>query len=205
MVREWAIASLLFLLILSTISRAEEDPPKNLDGITVEAVETYRNPRSLELAAGAGIYPLDPYYLGFGLSAGLTYYLSTSFAWEVLNASYAFSVQKDLTSQLAQDFGVNPQVIERLEYTVSSNLVLIPSYGKTVLFRSFLQNFRSSFLAGAGLVKTSISSFPCVTFGFRTDTYITDAFSWRMEVRDQIAVKNGKNFLSLSLGTTVSF
>jgi len=194
----------LFLFFV-TPSLANEEAPKNLDGVTVEAVETYRNPKSLELAAGAGIFPLDPYYMGFGLNGGLTYYLSTSFAWEIIGGSYAFSVQKDLTAQLAKDYGVNPDVIEKLEYTVSSNLVLIPSYGKSVIFRSFLQSFRTAFFAGGGLVKTSVSSFPAVSIGFRSDSYLTEAFSWRWEVRDYIAVKDGKNYLSINVGTTVSF
>lgn len=191
-------------ILLSSPAFADEDQ-KSLDGVTVEAVETYRNPRSLELAAGAGIYPLDPFYTGFSLNGGLTYYISTSFAWEILGGSYAFSVVKELTSQLARDYGANPATIEKLEYALSSNLVLVPSYGKTVLFRSFLQNFRSSFFAGGGLVKTTLASLPCVSVGFRTDTYITDAFSWRWEIRDYYAVKDAKHFVSINVGTTVSF
>ena len=193
------------ILCLSAPSHGGIDESKKLDGITVEAVETYRNPRQLEVAIGGGIYPLDPYYLGFSVNGSFCYYFSTSFAWEIVGGSYAFSVQKDLTSQLADKFGVNPQVIEKLEYTADTSLVLVPTYGKSVLFKSFLQNFRTALLLGGGIVKTSLSSFPAVSLAFRNDTYISDAFSWRWEIRDYIAIKGGKHFLSLGLSTTVSF
>lgn len=188
-----------------TAARADEEiKTPTLDGVTVDAVESYKNPRNLELGIGGGIFPFDPYYMGFSLNAGLTYYFSTSFAWEIVGGSYAFSVEKGLTSQLADRYGVNPDVIEKLEYAVATNLILIPTYGKAVIFKSFLQHFRSSFLLGGGLIKTSLSSFPAISVAYRSDVYVSDAFSWRLEVRDYFA-SGGKQFLSFNLGTTVSF
>jgi hypothetical protein len=45
---------------------------KPLDGVNLEAVETYAEPRSNEINLGVGIYPFDAYYYGLSLNAGFT-------------------------------------------------------------------------------------------------------------------------------------
>ncbi len=199
------LAFVFIALCAWELSIAATNPPETLDGVEVDAVETYKNPRNLEVSVGAGLYPLDPYHLSFSLNGGFTYYFNSTWAWEVLSGSYAFSVRKSLTSQLADSFGVNPQVIEKLEYAAATSIVLVPRYGKAVLFRSFLQHFRTSFILGGGIVKTTQQSLPAISVGARTDIYISDAFSWRLELRDLIALRGGKNFLAFGLGTTISF
>src|SRR5271154_3424536 len=53
--------------------------PKLLDGVTMEAVETYANPRSSEISLGIGVYPFDSYYYGMSINAGYTYHFSRNF------------------------------------------------------------------------------------------------------------------------------
>src|SRR4051812_25283155 len=38
--------------------------PKPLDGVVIEAVETYPNPLDHELGLGVGLYPFNAYYSG---------------------------------------------------------------------------------------------------------------------------------------------
>ncbi len=174
-----------------------------LDGLEIEAFESYALPRRFEIAIGTSLYPLNAYYTGFGINGGVTFYFSNTFGWEILNASYAFTVDKALSSQLAEDFGVAPASIERLNYLASSSLVFVPTFGKTVLFGKYIQYFRTGLTLGATYVKTSQVSGPGVAFGARFDTYIGESFSWRLEVRDHFIPSGSKHFLSLGFGTAI--
>src|SRR5689334_12250515 len=52
-----------------------------LDGSLIKAVEKYVNPSPHEITLGMGLYPFNPYYLGFEGQLGYTYYLDESVAW----------------------------------------------------------------------------------------------------------------------------
>lgn len=194
-------------LLLFPAARAAEIPsePARLDGVTIDVVENLANPASTELALGAGLFPAEPYHLGFSLDAGATYYFSPVLGWEILRGSYVFSVDKDLTAELARNFGVTPASIERLEFMVSTSLVLVPTYGKSVLFNSILQYFRTGLTLGPGLVKTTQASRAAVCLGAWFETQITPSFSVRFDLRDSIALNGGKHYLSLGVGSGIYF
>lgn len=195
------------LLVVGTC-RAADAPaaqaPDRLDALSIDAVQSYLEPKRNTIAVGTGISPFDPYYTGFSLNAGYTRYFANELAWEVLNGSYSFGVQKDLTSQLAA-FGVTPARIEKLEYVVSSSLVLIPSYGKSVIFNRFIQQVRTALLLGPGLVKTSQTSSMAVIAGARLETLFSEVFALHIEARDYYMPSKSKNFFALNLGTGINF
>src|SRR5438270_10909477 len=100
----------VFLLCASVSSPAETESapaPDRLDGVKIEALETFTSPKWNELSLGMGISPLDPYYTAFSLNGGYIRYFTPTLGWEVISGAYAFTVQKDLVSQLAT-FGVTP-------------------------------------------------------------------------------------------------
>ncbi len=205
---EWM--TFLFLIITAytwadTDTAHEKRPPERLDAVKIQAVETFSNPRSHEISFGVGILPLDAYYFGFGVSGGYTYYLNQNIGWEVLNLGYVFSVQKDLTSQLADKFGAKPETIEKLEYLVASSLVFTFAQGKSVLFGEYLQRVRSSLFIGPGFVKTSQASKVAANLGARFDTFIGDSLTWRLEVRDHVTLDTVKNYVAINLETQINF
>jgi outer membrane beta-barrel protein len=178
--------------------------PKPLDGVTLEAVETYAEPRANEIGLGVGIYPFDAYYYGVSLNAGFTMHFSRNFAWEIINAQYFFGFQKDLTTELADVYSVNPTSIPELNYIVSTNGLYSFSYGKSVLFEDFIRYFRDSFIYGLGAVKTTDSTSFAVNLGLKVEMFTTENFSWHFEARDSVAF-SGNNYLTFSLGTGLSF
>lgn len=179
---------------------------KRLDGVEVEAIETYVNPKTHEIGISLGLYPFNPYYNAFSIAGSYSYYFSRYVAWEVFQAALAFTVDKNLTAQLADLHTVNPQTIERLQLLASSNLVWVPIYGKFVLTKSVIQYFRVSLLAGVALASTSIQSSVGISLGTRFETYINDSFSWRIEIRDIITLTSSPtNYLVFGLGTAISF
>lgn len=177
-----------------------------MDGVPVEAIETYVNPKSHNLTLGLSLYPFNAYYNAFGINPSYTYQLSDTWSWEVLNLGYYFTVDKGLTLELADRFGVNPDAIDRLKYTFTSHILYNLAYGKVVLFKKNIRYFRTSFLAGGGSATTQSATSIGPSIGARLDFYLSDSFSWRFEVRDLITVSSSKNnFVTFTLGTGVSF
>lgn len=195
----------ILFLVSPLLAWAEEpkSPEGRIDAVPIQALETYANPKNHGLALGAGIFPLDPYFFAFGIHASYTYFFNSSLAWEMIDGSYAFTVRKNLSSELADKYNVRPETIERLEYVIASSLMVLPTYGKTVLFKSVLQNIRTGLLIGPGFYKTSLTSGPTVHLGAMFENYIDETFSWRLEIRDHIGLSDGKNFFSINLGTAV--
>jgi hypothetical protein len=177
---------------------------KPLDGVNLEAVETYAEPRTNEIELGVGIYPFDAYYYGLSLNAGFTMHFSRNFAWEIIHAQYFFGFQKNLTTELADVYSVNPTTIPELNYIVSTNGEYSFSYGKSVLFEDFIRYFRDSVLYGLGAVKTTDTTSFAVNVGLKVEMFTTENFSWQFEARDSLAF-SGNNYLTFILGTGLSF
>jgi hypothetical protein len=182
----------------------EDGKGKPLEGVTVEALETYAMPKNNSLAFGFGLYPFNAYFTGFGLNFLYDYRLSKTVAWEIINASYVFSIGTDLTSQLAQDYGVNPQSIEKFQYLVSTAFLFTHTRGKLLFLDDYIKTFSSSFILGLGFLNTTAKSEVCGQAGISLEAAVSDSFTWRFEFRDLITV-NGRNFAYFMLGTGVNF
>ncbi len=94
---------------LNTEMTSQTFEPKPLDGVMIEAIETYPNPQDHELGLGLGIYPFNPYYTGFLINGNYQYNFSRILGWEVIGVHYAYTIQNDLTTELADKYNVNPK------------------------------------------------------------------------------------------------
>jgi hypothetical protein len=194
---------LVFLLFSLSSTASETVDKERLDGTTIEAVETYIHPRHSSFIVGAGIFPMDPFFYGFSVNGSYTYFFNGGIGWEILQGNYIFSVNKDLASQLAA-LGQTAS-LEKLQYLASTNLVLVPAYGKTVLFSNFIQYFRICILLGPAMIKTSLISTVGVGAGLRFESNINRIFSWNIEVRDTFTIDGSRNFLAFTFGTGLNF
>lgn len=184
----------------------EQYGTKPLDGVIVEALESYRNPKTNQVSFDLGIWPFNAYYNGFSVNAGYTYFVNKTLAWEVLDGSYLYTVDKNLTSQLAQNYGVNPVQIERLNYVISSNAIYFHSYGKFILAKEYIRYFRSGAMGGVGLVSSNKNTNVAASIGWRFEVYTNDNFSWKLDIRDFISLSSDlTNNLAFNLGTAYSF
>jgi len=191
------------------IGQFQEKPvmtPKPLDGVLIEAVETYMNPKSNETLFGVGLYPLNPYFLGFGVHVAYSRYYDRKWAWEVINGSYVFGVERDLTAELADRYQVNPERIEKTQFTAASNLQYVHSYGKFILGDKYINYFRSSLLGGLGFVSTNVEGRLALSFGVRFEVQTSDKYSWKLDVRDLLTVTGEmENVIYVGLGTGISY
>ncbi len=200
------------LLLAATASAATEragDSDRTqtaMDGVIVEAVERYPNPNRSEIHLGLGLYPFDPYFNAFAFNAGYSYTMSRTFTWEIVNFNYLYTVQKGLREQLADEFGLAPEQIERPKLAISTQAVFTHSYGKFVFLDDKIRYFRSGFMLGAGVFQTSRQSLPTANVGVRLDMYVGPAFSWKVDIRDHVAVTGGfEQFVIFSLLGSLSF
>ena len=178
---------------------------RTLDGVVLEAVETYLEPKSSEVGIGTGWYPLNPYFNGLGITADYTMHFSRTMAWEILNATYIYGFQKGLTAELAESWSVRPEAIEYLSYAFGSNFLFTHSSGKLIFLDDYVRYFRSSVIAGPGMIKTSERNLFASNLGLRFEVFSSSSFSWRFDIRDTISVPDFDHFVSFSLTTGFSF
>lgn len=207
----------MIFLLLSGSAFAQTEPddlgptgatvPKLMDGVQLEAVETYINPAQNQLGLGIGIYPFDPYFYGLSINAGYTHHWSRNLAWEVIHAQYFFPFQKDLATELADRYQVAPQSIPKINFIISTDIQYAIAYGKMAMMEEHIRYFRISALGGVGGVKTSgETKFAlAMLLGAKFETFTRDNFSWTFEIRDQLTIPGLDNYLTFILGTGISF
>lgn len=203
-----SMITLLYAPQLQAIEKELEEKfgGRPLDGVYVRAVENQLNPRTNRMAFDLGIWPLQPYYNGFSLNASYSHFFNKNYAWEVLRACYVYTVQTDLTSKLAENYGVNPQSIERTSYVLSSDLHWFFAYGKFLFFENNIRYFRSSLLLGPGLVVSNKASRFALDLGWSFETFIKENVAWRVELRDTVAFSaDHPHNMSINFGTVYGF
>ena len=75
-------------------------------------METFPSLKPHEISLGVGFFPFNAYYYGISIGAGYTYHMNDTVAWEIIHVDQYFSVDKGLTSELADKYQVNPTTIE---------------------------------------------------------------------------------------------
>jgi len=179
--------------------------PKPLDGVVIEAVEDYPNPLGNKLGLGVGLYPFNGYYTGLIFNGLYQHNFSHVFSWEMVNANYAFSFDKGLTTELADRFSVNPKKIDRLKFLISSNVFFTFMNGKLIFLNDFIRYFRGSFGLGVGFVQTSLKNSISGNFGFRFETFLSQSFAWHLDVRDHLTIGGYDHYVTFVMGAGLAF
>lgn len=180
--------------------------PKPLDGVFVDAIQSYSNPRNSHFGFDFGVWPLQPYYNGFSVDVNYTYYFNKDHAWEVLNAAYLYTVDTGLVTELADENKLQPQFIQRVNYIISSNYLMTLAYGKFIFFENNIRYFRSSLILGPAMIATNNGSSIGLCMGWGFETFVNDRVSWKFEIRDNYAFSlDHPNNLAFLLGTSYGF
>lgn len=183
------------ILIFSNTLKAEDELWGSLDGSKVSAIEYSLPADQHAFNFGTELYPFNPYYNGIGAFLSYQYYLDKNLSWEVIRCTYIFSVQTDLTSQLAEKYEVAPEKIDRLFWMIKSNLKYYLVYGKSLLSDEFINHFRVAFIGGAGVAFTKDSSFLfnadfVLNLGISFEVYIHDTLLWGLDFQDAIVINS---------------
>jgi len=111
----------------SGTARADDDS----DEVATYAVQKRLFREGLELNAGVGFLPLNAFFKGFTAEGTVTYHFTTTWGWEIAQASYVFAqVNTGLESQLQNNFNVQPSNLTTNQFLGSTNILFTPFYGK---------------------------------------------------------------------------
>jgi hypothetical protein len=196
---------ILLAMAFPGVSYAEVYQPKLLDGVQIDAVDTYLNPKGHQLGLGISLYPFNSYYLGISANLSYTQQLSQVFAWQIIDASYYTTFQNGLTAELAQNFNVNPTQIERVNYGIGTNFSYYYAYGKFIFLNSSIRYFRGSIFLGGGILGTTVQVSPVGTVGTAFEVFVTEVFSCKLSLRNTIAIPSITQFVTFGLDTGISF
>lgn len=107
-------------------------------GGSAVVIQNRRFKMAHEFTLEGGTVPLDAFVKGVTLSGRYTLHFDDFHAWEIAGGTYSFNIDAGLKQQLIDRFGVQPQSFATLLFTVDSNYVMKPFYGKLALFNRTL-------------------------------------------------------------------
>ena len=192
--------------VLSAYAEEKKLSEVPLDGVYMEAVETYLLPKKNQLGLGVGYWPTNAFYDGFGVNLSLQNQISRRWAWEVLKGTFLMTVDKSLTNNLAENFGVAPREIERINYVAQTSLVHYGAYGKFIFKNEFVRYFRMGLTFGAGMIGYDERSEFVPTLGAKMEVYGSNRFSWVATLQNYLSLQDGfENIMSVEISSTYSF
>ncbi|MBN2498589.1 MAG: outer membrane beta-barrel domain-containing protein [Deltaproteobacteria bacterium] len=194
------IVSICMLLCwrLPAAQAQEED----LDQGRVYAVQPRAYKMNHEFALTFGFLPLDAFYKMFSVNGHYVVHFDDLFAWEAVHLSFSkyLDVSTGLKEELADRWDTSPTSPEedRIDFTLDTNLMFKPLYGKMALFDSLVIHSETYFLLGVGAEKFETAWFPAIDFGVGIRIFIIETISARLEVREYIHFGEG-------VGSTLAF
>jgi len=174
---------------------------QELDGTPVKAVDRDPAKDGFSVNARMGLAPFNAYHLGVTASISLKLDFTRTFGWEIVDGTYVIPIKKDLTTELADKYSVNPKRIETASWLAVSHLSYRPLFGKLLLFGDFVREFDFSLLFGGGLMQTSDRSLYGISYGAEARVRATPSVVLVTGVRSFFPIKNdAQHFTSFQSG-----
>ena len=191
-------ASILVLSVIMCWQIPEASCGDSKEEASVYAVQNRIFHRDHELNFNIGYIANEDFYHPFPVGFGYIYNFNDNYGWEVGRVQYIISTEKDLKSDLEQQFGVTPSKFAKPTYMIHSHLVYKPFYGKNAVLNKWVINHETYLFAGGGFVNydwkfpegnplnaESPSDFvPSVSFGIGSKYFLNQKFCLNFEVRD---------------------
>jgi outer membrane beta-barrel protein len=139
-----------------------------------------------EFQLGAGVLPLNAFYVGLVPAASYTYNFTDFWAWEIASVGYSWDLDTSLESDLKKDYGVQPvnHGGDRIHLFGTTNLVIKPLFGKLAIFNHDIVSAETYFVLGGGPLLLGKYWRPAVDVGFGLRFWSSNAISMRLDVRD---------------------
>lgn len=182
---------LALLLPINSLAQEEEDSTDVFDLPEVVALQN----RAYFLDHGVdlhlGYLPIDAFNKGVFIGSSYTYYFSQFTGWEVLNANYNFNIPQGLQERLNNlDVDVQERdkdLLDFINWFVTSSIVYTPMYNKSLLFNRTLVNGEGSLVFGLGVGHFDIAGFkPMATLGTVIRFFLGQKTSINVDIREHI-------------------
>ena len=180
----------------------------------VHAIQDRIYQKSHELGIAAGYIPDENYYEAFPVGAYYMFTFNELFAWEVARAQWIFTSDKDVKSDLENDFGVRPSEFSEPKYSIYSHAVFTPFYGKDAVLNRGVVNRETYFLLGGGIVNydnkknfedSSSETAPSLSFGVGQKFFIKDNYALNLELRNITNFRDEDTEWRIYLGASFGF
>ncbi len=185
-----------------------------LDDESVAAVQDRVFFRYHEIDLGVGYIPDDDFYELFPIEIGYTFSFNDHFAWNVVDVHWIHNQEKDLKSDLEQNFGVTPDNFDHMVSAIHTNLIIKPFYGKSVYRNSKVINHETYFFVGGGMVNyeteqsdgSSESDMrPSISLGIGKKFFIGQKMCLNLELRDWVNFDQDELDNHFWVGVTVGY
>lgn len=205
---------LIFVALgLSTVLCRTASAGDDADEVATYAVQSRLFREGLELNAGLGFLPLNAFFKGFTVNGNVTYHFSTTWAWEIAQASYVFvSSDSGLEQQLLNNFNVQPTQLTSAQFLGSTNILFTPFYGKLAGLNHSLSHIELFFPLGLalGYYQNPNGFLEGLDIGLGIRWFLSTHWSLRVEARDYLLTPGFSNFnltqeLEVAIGLSVSF
>jgi outer membrane beta-barrel protein len=152
-----------------------------------------------EIAAAAGLMPVDPYTKQVHVGGVMALHFSDAIAWQV-RGGYAFSWASSLRQQLERDFNVISTAFSPVQFFAGTEILFKPFYGKSAVANRFVIHYEAYIEAGATVFKYTNAFRPAVDVGGGFRIFQNKVLSYRLELVDSIVLTGGlTNALSINL------
>ena len=175
-----------------------------------EVIQNRKYELAHEISLLGGGLPVDPYYKGITVTAGYTYHINTSIAWEVVQLTYSYNIDTGLKENLAQLVAAKGGKLElpEIQWIAASHLVLKPFYGKQAFLDAGVVHLEAYLQGGPavlGLVdaKTPVGFGADVGFGVRL--WLSEGLSVRIDATDIVYLEKAEISQAVHLHGGLSF
>jgi outer membrane beta-barrel protein len=207
-----------FLAITTVAIAVTACPAARADDIDTRPVETYVVQErlfrlGLEVNAGLGMLPLNAFSKGLMAEGSVAYHFTNLWSWEVVHGGYVIAnIDTGLQQQLLDNFGVQPTELSRMDFLLSSNILITPFYGKLAGLNRSVNHIEIFFPIGIAVAHyqdpAAYQGGPDVGLGLRW--FLGPHTSLRVDARDYLLTQSFKNFgitdeLLFALGLSYAF
>jgi outer membrane beta-barrel protein len=192
---------LLFALVLAAPALAQVEELQNPGRVL--AVQDRYFQLNHELVVGGGLLPGDAYYKGICAQLAYAYHFTDAIAWQVARGSYSYNLPTTLRKDLEKEFGIITSASQEVQWTVGTDLLFSPIYGKAALLNRIVFYSELYLVLGGTVIKTPDAFRPAVNFGAGGRIFTTRSVSLRLEISNNLVL--GKKLfnvpaISLALG-----
>ncbi len=182
-----AVLSIMALLMAAPAARAADE---DLDQGRVYAIQDRAFRMNHEFSLSIGFLPLDAFYKMFSINGHYVVHFDDLWAWEAIHLGFSkyLSVDTGLKGEMNDRWETQPTNPKEslIDFTLDTNLMLKPLYGKIVLFDDVVIFGETYFLLGAAAEKFQTAWFPALNVGVGLRIFLAETISIRLEVREYV-------------------
>ena len=211
MIKFKSTLSIIFLISLFSFETAFAKS-KDTDG-HVYAIQNRVFHKNHELSFATGYVADDDFYNVYPAGIAYTFNFNDHYSWEVIRGEFMINKEKDLKGNLEAEFGATPSEFMKPVYSIHTNFLLRPFYGKESVWNKRVLNHETYFILGGGIANyekkyvdepSDTENVISISVGAGKKYFINQKLCMNFEIRDFIRFKedNTENtiFFGVSLG-----